>query len=150
MYLQLGTDGLRGLENYDPATKAHYAILRHLLRDTDDLYAITCDPKAGRLTVKVNRARIIHQGKPSLGRMLLRLHIYRCTADIVACRRFYEDLSSVDDEALKWREIVTAKKDEPLAFSHANTFLDGDAVILREYEPTSRGIIQSWAERGDI
>lgn len=80
--------------------------------------------------------------------MLLRLHIYRCTADNVGCREFYDDLSRVDDEALKWREIVVAKRDPPLAFSHANTFLDGDSVKIREYAPTARGVIQSWAERG--
>lgn len=80
--------------------------------------------------------------------MLLRLHIYRCTADVVGCRKFYESVSSVDDEALKWREIVIAKRDPPLAFSHANTYLDGDAVKIREYEPTSKGIILSWIERG--
>lgn len=79
--------------------------------------------------------------------MLLRLHIYRCTADNVGCREFYEDLSSVDDAALKWREIIVAKKDPPLAFTHANTYIDGGTVKIREYEPTARGIIQSWAER---
>lgn len=79
--------------------------------------------------------------------MLLKLHVYRCTADSAGCRRFYEDLSSVDDEALKWREVVIAKKDPPLAFAHANTYLDGDDVKVREYEPTSRGVVQSWADR---
>jgi dipeptidyl-peptidase-3 len=79
--------------------------------------------------------------------MLLRLHIYRCTADIRNCREFYEDLTAVDHEALEWREIVLAKKDRPLVFCHANTYLDGENVILKEYEPTARGVIQSWAER---
>ncbi|EED19437.1 dipeptidyl peptidase III, putative [Talaromyces stipitatus ATCC 10500] len=108
MYLQLGADGLRGLENYDPHTKiwgqahsrAHYAILRHLLRNTKDLYTVLYDSHNGNLTVKVNGNNVLLQGKPSLGRMLLRLHIYRCTADIAGCREFYEDLSSVDGEAL--------------------------------------------------
>lgn len=79
--------------------------------------------------------------------MLMRLHVYRCTADINNCRVFYEDLSSVDEEALKWRDIVVSKKDPPLAFSQANTFLNGDNVTIKEYDPTARGVIQSWAER---
>jgi len=123
-------------------------MFRHLLSDTKDLYTIRCDPQAGKLTVMVDRTRTIQEGKPSLGRMLLRLHIYRCTADNVGCRKFYEGLTIVDDEALKWREIVVGKRDPPLAFCHANTYLDGDTVKIREYEPTARGIIQSWAERG--
>ncbi|KAI2899508.1 hypothetical protein CBS76997_2363 [Aspergillus niger] len=155
MYLQLGVDGLRGLENYDPTTKiwgqahsrAHYAIFRHLLRDSGDLYTVTKDVEKNSLTVKVDRSRVISHGKPSLGRMLLKLHIYRCTADISNCRRFYENLSIVDDEALKWRDILVSKKDPPLVFSQANTYLVGDDVKIKEYEPTAQGVVQSWAER---
>ncbi|KAJ5690133.1 hypothetical protein N7462_004525 [Penicillium macrosclerotiorum] len=155
LYLQLGTDGLRGLQNYDTSTqgwgqahsRAHYAILRHLLKDANGLYTILCDSQQGKLTVKVDRARIIRHGKPSLGRMLLKLHIYRCTADVDNCRKFYEDLSRVDDEALKWRDIITAKQDPPLVFSQANTYLDAEGITIREYEASTRGVIQSWAER---
>ncbi|KAL3434216.1 peptidase family M49-domain-containing protein [Aspergillus tetrazonus] len=155
LYLQLATDGLRGLENYDPVTKkwsqahsqAHYAIFRHLLRDSPNLYMVVSDTGASTLTVKLDRSRIVHEGRPSLGRMLLRLHIYRCSADIASCRDFYESLSNVDFEALTWRDIIVAKKDLPVVFFQANTFIRSDAVELREYEPTARGVIQSWAER---
>ncbi|CBF81859.1 hypothetical protein AN5466.2 [Aspergillus nidulans FGSC A4] len=115
------TDGLRGLENYDPVTKkwsqahsqAHYVIFRHLLRDSPNLYAVN---------------------------VITLTHI----ADIASCRDFYESLSNADFEALTWTDIVVAKKD-PL--SQANTFTRGDAVELREYEPTAGGVIQSWAAR---
>jgi dipeptidyl-peptidase-3 len=117
-----------------------------MLRDSSGLYKIIHDKESQNLTVHVNRCRL-QEGKASLGRMLLRLHIYRCTADIRSCREFYEDLTTVNEEALAWREVVLLKKDPPLAFCHANTFLDGDSVILKEYEPTVRGLIQSWAER---
>ncbi|PYH64693.1 dipeptidyl peptidase III [Aspergillus vadensis CBS 113365] len=155
MYLQLGVDGLRGLENYDPTTekwgqahsRAHYAMFRHLLRDSDGLYSITSNLDKNSLTVKVDRSRVISHGKPSLGRMLLKLHIYRCTADVFNCRRFYEDLSHVNEQALEWRDIVVSKKDPPLVFSQANTYLVGDDVKIKEYEPTARGVVQSWAER---
>ncbi|KAL2810454.1 dipeptidyl peptidase III [Aspergillus granulosus] len=155
MYLQLGVDGLRGLANYDPITKkwgqahsrAHYAIFRHLLRDSDGLYTLHCDPHSYSLTVQVDQLNILQKGKPSLGQLLLMLHIYRCTADVSRCREFYEDLSQVDEEALRWRDIVIHHKDPPLAFCHANTFLSKDDVELKEYAPTAKGVIQSWAER---
>lgn len=117
-----------------------------MLRDSSGLYNIFHDKESQNLTIRVNRF-LLQEGKASLGRMLLRLHIYRCTADIRSCREFYEDLTTVHEEALGWREVVLMKKDPPLAFCHANTFLQGDRVILREYEPTVRGLIQSWAER---
>ena len=122
-------------------------MLRHLLRDSDGLYTILYDNENMRLTVKIYRSQILRKGKPSLGRMLLQLHIYRCTADIDNCRIFYEELSHVDDEALKWREVVVARKDPPLVFCHANTYIDGDMVKLKEYEPTAHDVIRSWAER---
>ncbi|KAL4874337.1 dipeptidyl peptidase III [Aspergillus karnatakaensis] len=150
MYLQLGVDGLRGLENYDPLNKAHFAIFRHLLRDSAGLYAVRCEPQNRSLTVTVDRASILSKGKPSLGRMLLRLHIYRCTADISNCREYFESLSHVDDEALGWREVVFHHKEPPLAFCQANTYLNRDDVELKEYEATTRGVIQSWAERDII
>ncbi|KAK9586860.1 hypothetical protein V6Z92_005794 [Aspergillus fumigatus] len=100
LFQQLGVDGLRALENYNPSTK-------------------------------------------KWGQAHSRAHF----ADMRSCREFYEDLTTVHEEALGWREVVLMKKDPPLAFCHANTFLQGDRVILREYEPTVRGLIQSWAER---
>jgi dipeptidyl-peptidase-3 len=90
----------------------------------------------------------VSHGKPALGRMLLRLHIYRCTADVQSCREYYEELSRVHDEYLVWRDIVVAKKEPKWVFVQANTFLDDDKkVILKEYEPTAKGVVQSWAER---
>lgn len=79
--------------------------------------------------------------------MLLRLHMYRSTADVSACREYYEWLSSVDSEHLKWREVVLAKRKPKWVFVQANTVLDGDRVILKEYEATAKGVVRSWAER---
>lgn len=122
-------------------------MLQHLLRDSGDLYTILYDPESMRLTVKIRRDQVLGKGKPSLARMLLPLHIYRCTADRDNCREFYEALSHVDEMALKWREVVVSRKDPPLIFCHANTYVDGGEVNLKEYEATAHGVIQSWAER---
>ncbi len=109
--------------------------------------SIECDSSEQKLIVRVDRAKIVSHGKPALGRMLLRLHMYRCTADVQACRSYYEELSRVNGEYLKWREIVLAKNQPKWVFVQANTFLEGDEVTLKEYEPTNEGVVQSWAER---
>jgi dipeptidyl-peptidase-3 len=99
--------------------------------------------------VHVDRAKIRSHGKPALGDMLLRLHMYRCTADAAACRAYYEELSSVDDEALAWRDAVLVGKPPPLVFVQGNTFLDGEGgVVLKEYEESVEGVVRSWVERG--
>ena len=109
--------------------------------------AIDFDPIVGKLNVHVDRSKMITHGKPALGRMLLKLHMYRCTADVDACRLYYESLSRVDGEYLEWRKIVLTQKQVNWLFVQANTFLDGDEVLLKEYDPTPEGIFQSWAER---
>lgn len=95
----------------------------------------------------MDRSKIHTHGKPALGKMLLHLHMYRCTADASGCRLYYEELSRVDGHYIAWRETVLSNKPPPLVFVQANTFLDGDAVRLKEYEPTIEGVLQSWAER---
>ena len=108
---------------------------------------VECDAQKENLIVRVDRLKIVSHGKPTLGRMLLRLHLYRCTADVQSCRDYYEELSRVHDEYLAWREIVLAKRQPKWVFVQANTFLRGEDVILKEYEPTVKGVIRSWAER---
>ncbi|TGJ79176.1 hypothetical protein E0Z10_g9592 [Xylaria hypoxylon] len=155
LYQQLGVDGLRGLSNFNvdsgkwgqAHSRAHFAILKCLLIDGDGVIAITHDKQTQNLTVRVDRSKIATHGKPALGRMLLQLHMYRCTADAEGCRVYYEALSRVDSQHVEWRQTVLANKPPPLVFVHANTFLSGDTVMLKEYEPTIEGVIQSWVER---
>lgn len=127
--------------------RAHFAILKCLLIDGGGCVTVECDEERQSLIVRVDESKTLSHGKPALGRMLLRLHMYRCTADAQSCREYYEGLSRVDGEYLVWRKIVLAKKQPRWVYVFANTFLDGEKVTLKEYEPTARGVISSWAER---
>jgi dipeptidyl-peptidase III len=122
-------------------------MLKCLLTEGGGFMNIACDPQQQKLIVSVDRSRVITHGKPALGRMLLKLHMYRCTADVQSCRPYYEELSRVDGEYLVWREVVLAKKQPRWVFVQANTFLEGDDVILKEYELSKEGVIRSWYER---
>lgn len=131
----------------DVVLQAHFAILKCLVTNGGGCITIKCIPSEQRITVHVDRSKILTHGKAALGRMLLRLHMYRCTADVKACRSYYEDLSRVDGEYLEWRSIVVATKEPRRVFVQANTVLDGDQVTLKEYSTTAEGVVQSWAER---
>lgn len=122
-------------------------MLKCLLLDGDGVITVAYDRPKQSLTVRVDRSKIRTHGKPALGKMLLHLHIFRCTGDAESCRTYYEELSRVDGEYVDWREAVLVNKPPPLIFVHANTFLDGDTVTLKEYEPTIEGVLDSWAER---
>ncbi|KAL9049312.1 MAG: hypothetical protein Q9162_007285 [Coniocarpon cinnabarinum] len=156
IYMQLGVDGLTGLQNYNidagkwgqAHSQAHFATLQWLLTDGHGFMSIKVDKHAGTLNVVVDRSKIITHGKPSLGRMLLRLHMYRSTADVNACREYYQELSRVDGEYLTWRELVLRQNKPKWKFVQANTFAEQDgSVLVKEYDATNAGIIQSWAER---
>ena len=45
------------------------------------------------------------------------------------------------------REVVLQNKVPRKVFVQGNTVLEGDKVILKEYEPTLEGLIQSFVER---
>ena len=103
-------------------------------------------------------SKIVSHGKPSLGRLALRLHVWRCIADVDSCRNFYEPLTTVDGEYEAWRQVVVSAGAEGGASSvrtdpggkivQANTFLSQDGgVDLRVYDATNEGIIQSFFER---
>lgn len=155
-YLQIAVDGVRGLQNFNAESgkwgqahsRAHFAMLKCLLRDGKGVASVDCDSSTDQLIVRVDRNRTTTDGRRAFGQMLLQLHMYRCTADVERCREYYEDLSTVDGQYLEWRRIVLAKKTPKWNFVQANTFLNGDDdVFLQEYPPTPGGIIQSWAER---
>jgi dipeptidyl-peptidase III len=122
-------------------------MLTCLLRNSDGCVQVHHDEINKKLAVYVNREKIVSHGKKALGEMLLKLHMYRCTADVEACRQYYEDLSHVDAERLRWRQTVLANKPPPFLNVQANTFLEGNSVFLKEYELTYAGIIESWYER---
>lgn len=62
--------------------------------------SISMDESRTKLTARVDKQKI-PLGHAAISEMLLRLHMYRITADVGACRIYYEDLSTVDGDYLK-------------------------------------------------
>ncbi|KAM7189743.1 dipeptidyl-peptidase 3 [Rhypophila sp. PSN 637] len=158
-YLRIGVEGLRAPRSFNAESRtwagdhdrAQFAILKHLLLDGDGVISIIKHDEDHDLYVQVNPFKILSHGKPSLGRMLCRIHTWHCTADIETCRPYYESLSDVDQDGdyEEWRRIVVSKTEPKWKFVQPNTFLlDDGTVELREYEATNVGIIVSFVERG--
>jgi dipeptidyl-peptidase-3 len=109
---------------------------------------ISHDPVAKTLLVQVDRSRILSHGKPSIGRMMTKIHIWHSTADVEACRPYYESLSTVDGEYEVWRQIVISNPEPKWKFVQPNTFVNADGEVeIREYEASNAGIIKSFFER---
>ncbi|KAI4915279.1 hypothetical protein J4E85_010404 [Alternaria conjuncta] len=155
-YLHLGVEGLRSLEHYNPDdkkwTQAHsqgyFAIFKHLLMEGNGVLTVHHDADISTLHVTVDSTKIISHGKPALGRMMCALHIWRCTANVEACRPFYENLTSVEGVYEAWRGVVATRLERRAKFVQGNTFLKKNGEMeYREYEESDEGIIRSWAER---
>jgi dipeptidyl-peptidase-3 len=57
------------------------------------------------------------------------------------------DLTEPSPECLEWRQILLEAETSTRVFVQPNTFLEGYDAVLKDYEPSARGMIQSWAER---
>ncbi|KAL1978028.1 hypothetical protein VTN31DRAFT_887 [Thermomyces dupontii] len=157
-YLQMARMGLLALEYWDPQSRkwgqahmqARFSILQTFLRAGDDFVKLhyTKDDLSD-LEIHLDRSKILTHGRPAVEKYLQTLHVYKATADVVEGTKFYEDITSVDDWwATKVRNIVLEKKVPRKVFVQANTVLvEGDKVVLKEYDPTPEGMIKSYVER---
>lgn len=128
-------------------TQGQFAIFKHLLLEGHGVLTVEHDEALGSLTVRVDRGKLLSHGKPALGQLLTCLHIWRCTADVKPCTKYYKILSAVEGRYEEWRKIVASKPKPRWKFVQANTFLRGEEVELKVYDESNEGIIQSWAER---
>ncbi|KAF9773459.1 hypothetical protein IL306_008715 [Fusarium sp. DS 682] len=155
-YLHIGVEGILALHSFNaqdqtwgqPHAQANFAILKHLLLDSDGAMTVDHDPTAKTVHIRVDRSKMSSHLKPSFGRMLCRIHVWRCIADVESCYKFYEPLSAVDGEYEAWRQIVVMKPEPGWKFVQANTILNSNGKVeLKVYEESNEGIIQSFAER---
>ena len=156
-YLQMARAGVGALEYWDPQSRkwgqahmqARFSILRTFMDAGDNFVEL----KASRddlsdLEIHLDRSKILSHGRPAVERYLQKLHVYKSTADVEAGRKLYDEVTGVDEWwGGKLRPVVLEKKTPRKVFVQANTVLEGEEVVLREYEPTMEGMIQSYAER---
>jgi dipeptidyl-peptidase-3 len=156
-YLQMARAGVVALEFWDPKSRkwgqahmqARYSILRTFLDAGDDFVRLVhTQDDLSDLEIHLDRSKILTHGRPAVEKYLQQLHVYKSTADFEAGKALYDHSTNVDDWwGTKVRPVVLQKKIPRKVFVQANTVLDDDEVVLKEYEPTLEGMIQSYAER---
>jgi len=150
--------GLRGLEFYDPVTGKHgqahmqarLGITQHLIKggiawleeiqsaegDLEDLY------------IRVDREKVLSRGKEVVGKLLVDLQVRKSTADGAGARHFYTQLTTpLPGWDKDIRDVVLRKKMPRKLFVQPNTTLQNGEVVLRDYDLTPAGVIQSFIER---
>ncbi|XP_071042174.1 dipeptidyl peptidase 3 [Parasteatoda tepidariorum] len=154
--------GLQGLQMYDPKSKswlqahlqARYVILQVMLEAGEDFVKIEkVKGSDGNpdLLLTLDATKIKTIGRAAVGTFLRRLQLYKATGDIESARKMYDGYSLVSSETahpfLDYREIVMARKKPRRLFTQVNTFLEDGKVVLKNYDSTFEGMIQSWVER---
>ena len=77
--------------------------------------------------------------------------MYKATADVKAGAQLYEQMTGVDEwYAGKLRPEVLRQAKPRKVFVQGNTVLEGEGLVLREYEATPEGMIRSFVERDYI
>ncbi|PGH30904.1 dipeptidyl-peptidase III [[Emmonsia] crescens] len=156
-YLQMARAGVVALEFWDPKSskwgqahmQARYSILRTFLDAGGDFVKLVhTKDDLSDLEIHLDRSKILSHGRPAVEKYLQKLHVYKATGDFEAGKALYDDITNIDEWwGSQVRPVVLQKKIPRKVFVQANTVLDGDKVVLKEYEPTLEGMIQSYAER---
>jgi dipeptidyl-peptidase-3 len=78
---------------------------------------------------------------------MLKLHIWRCTADVKACREYYGALTEPSGVYLERWCFMLAKQAARYVLVQPNTFIRDGEVVLREHDASVEGVVRIWAER---
>ena len=161
-WLSMVHQGVKGLEMFSPTSmewkqahcQARFVILQVLLEaDGGFLKVDEVEGKDGNpdLLISMDRSKLATIGAPAIAKFLIKLQVYKATADIKSARAMYEGYSRVVGEGehpwLTWRDIVISRKKPRSILVQGNTQLENEKVVLVQYEPSPKGMVTSWKER---
>lgn len=129
--------------------QARFAIMNVMLEAGQDFLQIkpcTVDGKDS-LEIYLDKSKIRSVGAPAVSKFLTELQIYKATADEVNGTKLYMEATNIPEKWNSIRDIVINSKQPRKVFVQANTILKDDEVILKEYEASATGMIQSFVER---
>ena len=159
-YLSMARAGVVALEHWDPKSEkwgqihmqARFSILKTFLEVGGGFCRLEYkdEKDLSGLTIRLDRSKILSHGRPAVEAYLQRLHVYKSTANFEDGKKLYEEKTRVGGDF--WgrgvRDEVIRKKMPKKVFVMANTVIGKHGnVVLREYDATLEGVIQSWAER---
>lgn len=159
--------GIIGLPLYDEDVKkwgqAHtqgaWIFVNFLLanqHENNQILTINYDEEKKDLSIELNkylnynfRDMILIYGQELVNRILVPLHIWRCTGDVQSARPFIEKYSSVNEYFLKIRKVIIEHQIPRRLELFNNLVLDINSmnVSLQKYPDTLEGIINSFVDR---
>ena len=98
--------------------------------------------------INVNKDNLMKYGKDLVTKILLNLHIWKCTCDVENASKFYEYYSNVDEKFIKIRKICCDnEKPRRINLNHNLILENDDNIKIVEYPESLESIIQSFVDR---
>jgi dipeptidyl-peptidase-3 len=151
--------GVNGLEYYDPENKrflqAHingrFVILSVLLEAGNNFIKIEKTKKDHKdwIFVNIDKEQILTTGLTAIKNFLLKLNVFKATADIERGREMYEGYSKVNDFFLDIRKIILDNKKPRRIELQGHVKKCKGALSYVKFEETHEQIVESFAKRFD-
>ena len=155
-WLHMARAGILALLFWSPETKrwgqahmqARFAILRCMLEAGNGFVEVQKNEK-GETFLSMDRSKIGSVGVKAIGNFLQRVQVYKATADFDAAKAMYDTYTTVDEQFQELRAEVIARRKPRKIFVQPNLLMSEatGAVTLEEYDPSPRGVIESFVAR---
>jgi len=99
------------------------------------------------LLITMDRAKIMTVGQPAISQFLLKLQVYKSMGDIKTAKLMYDKYCEVSEPWASRREIVVNRRQPRSILVQSNTVIKDEKMELLEYDPSTDGLVSSWAER---
>ena len=96
----------------------------------------------------MDRSKINTVGFPALKAFLLKMMVYKSTADLESAQNMFENYAKVNEYFIELRNIVVENKQpRRLELQGHLELINNDKVIYHEFEENIEGIIESFMKR---
>ncbi|KAJ3450643.1 dipeptidyl peptidase [Anaeramoeba flamelloides] len=125
--------------------RARFVILHELMKV--GVVEVIMNTEENDFIVKLNRDLIKTKGYQCMSEILLKMGIYKATANVELAKKWFDENSIVNEKMTKIRQIVIDKKKPRKVMLQLNTFEKDDQIIIKDYEENDEGMIKSFVER---
>lgn len=152
-WLNMVRAGVCALEFYSPEQtkwrqahmQARYGILQVLLRAGKGF--VNLEIEEDNATITLDRTKIYEVGMPAIREFLLKIQVYKATADAEEAGKMYSDVTGVDDKFLALRNIVLNRKKPRRLFVQIHSSIQDGKVAFKEFDASCQGVIESFVAR---
>ena len=159
MWLLQFSRALLGLKSYNqknktwghPYIQSVYMLIKYIFeaqQEGEEIIKINVDENNDTMKIQINKYAILIYGKQLLSKIMVKIHIWKCTGDVENASKFINNYSEIDDRFLKIRKIISNKSRTLSLFLFHNLIMDENGTVnYKEYKDSLEGIIESNIDR---